>query len=629
MYLVIIQTGDKKIAINELSTKSFNRIMGQINQGINTIDSFEFTIYPNNDGYNEIYPYRTTVQVYNTKTDEYDFRGRVIMQTDEMGTDGLVSKTFLCESELGYLCDSVQLYGEFHEITVASFLEYLLTQHNSLVEESKQFTAGTVENLDNNDSLYRYLSYNTTWNNLKSDLIDKLGGELQIRYENGVRYLDYLHQIGSTSSTEIVLGRNMRQLTEEKDATEYCTRLLPLGGKLTKLDDRGQEVETEQRMTVADVNNGSIYVEDTSAIKEFGEKTAIKIWDDVSNPDNLLRKAQEYLVGQKITISDSITAVDLSLLDMDIDTFRVGDVYTIKNPLLGIQRDVRIISKSISIESPQDTSISLGEPKEGLLEHNLSDKKQIMAEVEKTIKRQSSFEQSVEGFKLEVTKTLEGQIDQIAQLELTAEQLDSKITDNVNDLQSQITQNANEITTKVSSGDVGTIVTQNATSWGLSINGKLSGTNYTFDGSDFTIGKSNGDTTAYHAPSYSKWTHSDGSYSQADSNGFKRYSNGTGKSYFYFNYVGEAIMESWDEVTIPLPEDISGKVGTNYSVLVAIRSYTFGDDWANIATQQLCVYVESKTSTSFILKTFKTGLNVVDYSQKIDGTMAIQYTIIA
>lgn len=629
MYLVIIQTGDKKIAINELSTKTPNRITGQINQGINTIDSFEFTIYSNNDGYNEIYPYRTTVQVYNTKTDEYDFRGRVILQTDEMEADGLISRTFLCESELGYLCDSVQLYGEFHEITVASFLEYLITQHNSLVEEGKRFTVGIVEQLDNNDSLYRYLSYDTTWNNIKSDMIDKLGGELRIRHEEGKMYLDYVHQIGSVSDTEITLGRNMKQLTEEKDATEYCTRLLPLGGKLTKLDDQGQEVETEQRMTVADVNNGSIYVEDASAIKEFGEKTAVKIWDDVTNPDNLLRKAREYLVGQKITISDSITAVDLSLLDMDIDTFRVGDVYTIKNPLLGIQRNVRIISKSISIESPQDTSITLGSPKEGLMEHNLSEKKQIIAEVEKTIRRQSSLEQTVDGFKFEVEKTLEGQIEQIAQLELTAEQLDSKISDNVNDLQSQITQNAEEITTKVSSGDVGTIVKQNATSWGLSINGKLSGTNYNFDGSNFTIGSSNGDTTAYHAPGYSKWTHSDGSYSQADSNGFKRYSNGTGKSYFYFTYTGEVLTESWDEVTIPLPTGISGKVGTNYSVALTIARYDFGEDWANIATQQICTRVKSKTSSSFVIEVFKTGLNVVDYTQKIDGGVIVQYIIIA
>ena len=86
-------------------------------------------------------------------------------------------------------------------------------------------------------------------------------------------------------------------------------------------------------------------------------------------------------------------------------------------------------------------------------------------------------------------------------------------------------------------------------------------------------------------------------------------------------------MNSWDEVTINLPSAISGKVGANYTVMVAVRSYTFGDNWSNVATQQICAYVENKTSTTFMIKSFKTGLNIVDNTQVIDGTIAIQYTI--
>lgn len=628
MYLVTIKTDGVEYLINELSTRTENRIEGTIRQGINTIDSFEFTIYPNNIGYNQIIPYRTYVTVLNSKTNEYEFRGRVILQTSSLESSGLICKNFVCESELGYLYDSVQLYGEYHNVTVSSFLELLLKQHNSLVESDKQFFLGTVEDLDKNDSLYRYLSYDTTWKNIKSDLLDKLGGELQVRHESGKMYLDYLHQIGKLSKTEITLGRNMQSLTENKEYSECYTRVLPLGVKLKTVNSEGQEVETGHRMTVEEVNNGAIYVEDTKLITDFGEKTCVKIWEDVTNPTNLLKKAQDFLIGQKIQISNEINAVDLSLIGLDIETFKVGNSYFVKNPLLGIECIVRIISKSFSIENPQDASITFGDFEQDLENHNLSEKKQIMQEIEKTIKKQVTFEQTVDGFKFEVEKTLEGQMEHIAQLELTSEQLDSKISDNVNNLQSQITQNANEITTKVSSGDIGTIVTQNATSWGLSIDGKLNGTNYTFDGDNFTIGSNDGNTTTYHSSNRSKWVHSDGSYTQIDANGLKRYSSDTNRNYFYYTYVGEVVMNSWDEVTIQLPTEISGK-SENYSVSVACKSYNFGDDWANIATQQLCLYVESKTATSFILKTFKTGLNVVDYTQKIDGTITIQYTILA
>ena len=196
MYLVTIKTEGKEFIINEISTRTKNRIEGTIKQGINSIDSFEFTIYPDNIGYNKITPYKTFIEVFNTKTNEHEFKGRVTLQIDEMESTGLISKTFMCESELGYLCDSVQLYGEYHNVTVASFLDFLIKQHNSLVEEEKQFEVGIVEELDNNDSLYRFLSYNTTWNNIKEDLLDKLGGEFQIRYSQGKRYLDYLIQKG-------------------------------------------------------------------------------------------------------------------------------------------------------------------------------------------------------------------------------------------------------------------------------------------------------------------------------------------------------------------------------------------------------------------------------------------------
>lgn len=628
MYLVTIKTNGVEYLINELSSRTENRIEGTIRQGINTIDSFEFTIYPNNIGYNQIIPYRTYVTVLNSKTNEYEFRGRVILQTSSLESSGLICKNFVCESELGYLCDSVQLYGEYHNVTVSAFLELLLKQHNSLVEPDKQFFLGTIEDLDKNDSLYRYLSYDTTWKNIKSDLLDKLGGELQVRHESGKMYLDYLHQIGKLSKTEITLGHNMQSLTENKEYSECYARVLPLGAKLKTVNSEGQEVETGHRMTVEEVNNGAVYVEDTELIADFGEKTCVKIWEDVTNPTNLLKKAQDFLIGQKIQISNEINAVDLSLIGLDIESFKVGNLYFVKNPLLGIECIVRIISKNFSIENPQDASITLGDFEQDLENHNLSEKKQIMQEIEKTIERQSSFEQSVDGFKLEVQKSFDEQYEYISSIEVTAEEMDIKFTEEIKGLQSEIKVTAEEISSKVGNDELQTIVTQNATSWGLSIGGKLNGTNYTFDGTNFAIGDSNSDTTAYHAPSYSKWGHTDGSYTQVDANGLKRYTSNSNRFYFYYTYTGEVIMDSWDEVTIPLPSEISGK-GTDYGVMVACRSYTFGDDWANIATQQLCLYVESKTATSFTLKTFKTGLNVVDYTQKIDGTMAIQYTILA
>ena len=69
MYLVTIVNNNIETVINHVSTNNkANRISGTIKQGINCINSFTFTIYPNNEGYNLINPLSTQVKVLNTKT---------------------------------------------------------------------------------------------------------------------------------------------------------------------------------------------------------------------------------------------------------------------------------------------------------------------------------------------------------------------------------------------------------------------------------------------------------------------------------------------------------------------------------------------------------------------------------
>lgn len=128
------------------------------------------------------------------------------------------------------------------------------------------------------------------------------------------------------------------------------------------------------------------------------------------------------------------------------------------------------------------------------------------------------------------------------------------------------------VTGKIGASDVGTIVKQNATSWNLSINGKLSGTNYNFDGTNFTIGSGSGNTTAYHAAGYSKWTHSDGSYTRVDANGLTWSKGGTASKYHCLLYAGEYTCDSEATVTIQLPSEFIGK---NFKVVTAVkRIYT-------------------------------------------------------
>ncbi len=374
MYEVKLINDDKETIINAVSTHiDAPRITGTIKLGINTIDSFTFNIYKNNQGYDLIKSLKTKIEVINTKTNKVEFKGRVLLPKQKMSNLGLFTKTVVCESELGYLMDSTQRYGEYHNVTVREFLEIIIEQHNKQVSEDKQFKVGQVTVTDNNDSLYRFIGYEKTFNTIQDKLIDRLGGELRIRYINGVRYLDYLEEIGSVSTTEIRLAKNLVTLEEEKDPTSIITRLVPLGSKKTVIDDNGEETEIEERITVAEINNGLDYIDDIEAMEEFGIIEDTVTFDDVNIVENLLRKGQEYLKSNnKIRKSYSITALDLSLIGLDINSIDLYNYYKVSNSLMNIDEELRVIEKTIKIESPEDSTVQVGEKFDDIKKYQLS-----------------------------------------------------------------------------------------------------------------------------------------------------------------------------------------------------------------------------------------------------------------
>lgn len=364
MYEVKIINDSNETIINAVSTSSeAPRITGQCKFGINTIDSFTFNILPVNEGYNLIKDLKTLVEVNNIKTNKNEFRGRVLIQTPKMNSNGLLTKSITCESELGYLMDSVQSYREYHDISVRSFLELIIDNHNKQVSEDKQFTVGIVDVIDNNDSLYRYLGYDKTLDTIKDKLIDRLGGELKIRYEDGVRYLDYVQAIGEKKDTEIVLARNLITIEQERDPSEIITRLIPLGAKLE---------DSDERLTVSNINNGLNYIDDEEAISEFGIIVDTVTYDDVTIIENLFRKGKEYLQeNNKIKKKHKVTALDLSTIGLDIDSFEVGNTYRVVNPLMNIDEDLRVIEKTLDINSPQSSSLSIGDKFEDIKDYQL------------------------------------------------------------------------------------------------------------------------------------------------------------------------------------------------------------------------------------------------------------------
>jgi len=368
VYQVTIKNGDEESIINSISSdiEAPRLKSGSIKQGINTIDSFNFTILSNNPGFNKINSLSTTIEIKKVlnNIETIEFRGRVLLPSQKMESSGEFYKTVVCESELGYLMDSVQRYGEYHDITIKNFLKIIIENHNNQVSDEQKFTVGIVEVTDSNNSLYRYLGYDKTFSTIKDKLLDRLGGELRVRWENGVRYLDYLWSIGEEKETEIRISKNLKTIEQEKDPSDIITRLIPLGKKLE---------DSDARLTIASVNNGIDYIDDTAAIAEFGIIVDSVTWDDVTDPSNLKSKGQAKLIEvNRLKKKHKVDALDLATIGLDFDTFDIGNTYPVINPIMEIDEPLRVVEKTINIFSPQNSSLTVGDKFESIAQYQLN-----------------------------------------------------------------------------------------------------------------------------------------------------------------------------------------------------------------------------------------------------------------
>lgn len=405
MYDVKLINGEEETHINIASTnKRAPRITGTIHKEINAVDDFSFLISINNPGIHKINALSTLVEVINTKTNELEFKGRVLLPVPNMDSNGLISMKVTCESELGYLMDSIAMYAEFHDISVRDYLSKLIENHNNQVSADKRFEVGIIEITAN---LYRFWSYGTTLETIKEDLIDKLGGEIRIRYENNVRYLDYLNEIGSHSNTEIRLAKNLITLEQEQDPTELVTRLIPLGSKLE---------DSDERLTIGSINNGLNYIDDTDLISKFGIIVKTETWDDVTEQTNLLRKGQEFLKNNnKIKKAHKVSALDLSLIGLDFESFKVGNYHPVINELMGIDEDLRIVAQKIVIESPESSDLTIGDEFVNLKDYQL-----------KADRTQKKLEK--------VSDTLNGTVNAVTNVTTEVINLNGVVTDTVENL---------------------------------------------------------------------------------------------------------------------------------------------------------------------------------------------------
>lgn len=328
-------------------------ISSTLNLELNTAGSLSFICPPENPYYEKIYNRKSIVSVY--RDEKEIFIGEVREQTKDLRGN----KKVQCVGLLSYLADSIQPQMEYHDKTPYQLLSKFLKIHNEQVDEKKKIMLGRVTVSDPNNSLYRFTNYETTMEVIMTKMVDKLGGYLKLRREEEGLYLDYLRleEMGKATEQSIEFGVNLLDYTEDLSAEDITTAIIPLGKEID-----GDENDILKKYTdIQSVNDGKNYLVSKEAKDEFGWVCRVIRWDDVTVPENLLRKGAAWLKDNQFEMVElALSAVDLSEFGMPIETIECGDrVRCIAYPF-GMDRIFPVMKQTIPLQKPGEIKVVLG-----------------------------------------------------------------------------------------------------------------------------------------------------------------------------------------------------------------------------------------------------------------------------
>ena len=324
-----------------------------VNLQLNDSGSVEFNLPVTNPEYANIKNRISMIQVL--KNGNEIFYGEV----RESEKDFYRTKQVYAVGELAFLFDSIQPQAKYQDKTARQLLEAWLNVHNSQVEEKKRFYVGMVTVHDSNDSLYRFTNQETTLDCIRQKLCEKLNGYLRIRKVNGKRYLDLvtLQEYGKICEQPIEFGENLLDYAENVSASDLYTCVIPKGARLEESPIEGLEAYVD----VKSVNDGKDYLYSQEVVNTYGWNRCVVSWDDVTEPANLKKKGEQWLKdNQYETMVLELSAADLSLLDIDMESFELGDSVPVYSKPHGMDRTFPVQKLELHLQNPAEDKLQLG-----------------------------------------------------------------------------------------------------------------------------------------------------------------------------------------------------------------------------------------------------------------------------
>lgn len=376
-------------------------LSGTLKTGVNLAGTLTFVLSPTHPYRDRVQVRRSVVTVY--RDEKIYFRG----SPNSVAEDDNNLATVTVEGALAWLNDSVQPFGEYHEMPLRTYLETLITNHNAATDDFKHFTVGSVTVTDSNDSLYRHSNFEHTKDAISDKLVSRLGGYLQVRWENGVQYLDYLADFGHVNAQGVHFGQNLLTYARSLPSSSLATAIIPLGCRLK--DETGKD--TDERLQID--NGGKNYVWDEEAVEQFGWIFDTVIFDDVTLKENLLSRGYSTLESRKaLPATVKLTAVDFGALDGRYERITVGDLLPVDSAPHNVDTFMMVAEMLENLTDSGKSTVTLNRTSATMTDNLISSKKDAAQQLEvvrtEVYTRTDEIRQSVTEFEIEVNQNLDG-----------------------------------------------------------------------------------------------------------------------------------------------------------------------------------------------------------------------------
>lgn len=341
----------------------------KVTHGLNVGGTAELILPHEHPAYSYFVGHRTVVTIY--RGDVLRFRGRALYHSDTF----YGQRTITCEGELCFLRDSINRPYKY-EATPRSCFVTLINLHNAQTDLEKRFTVGKVTVTDPNDYIKLESESAETVLDTLDKLVERCGGFLSFTTaEDGSRVINWLASLEQRSGQHIEFGENLLDFSSTgANTTSLATGIIPYGAK---------DETTKKRITIESVNGGKDYILAADAVAVRGTIMATHVWDDVTEPANLLKKARAYLDANKVFITSlELTALDLSYLDKELDTFSVGDMIRVTSAPHGVNEDFQLSQMTEDLLDPSKSKIILGKDVQSLTGADVAGDSKSLTELE-------------------------------------------------------------------------------------------------------------------------------------------------------------------------------------------------------------------------------------------------------